>query len=120
MRRTRCGSVFRQREIVLLPVPLSNLSAAKPRPGLVLSRDDYNARTQDLLIAAVTSNIQDSPYGVTFSTLDLDDGQLPVESQVRLDKLYAVAQKNVLKRVGRLSKKKYGQALERLNALVKA
>lgn len=51
MKKTRFGmNIYRQRDIVLVPFPFSDLSTPKVRPVLVLSNDAYNRRTEDLLV----------------------------------------------------------------------
>ena len=44
-----------QGDILLVPLPFTNLSSQKKRPVLVLSRQEYNAMTDDLIVAAITS-----------------------------------------------------------------
>ena len=43
-------NIYRQRDIVLVPFPFSDLSTPNVRPVLVLSNDAYNRRTEDLLV----------------------------------------------------------------------
>ncbi len=42
--------MYKQREIVLVPFPYSDLSAVKRRPVLVISNDDYNISYPDILV----------------------------------------------------------------------
>jgi mRNA-degrading endonuclease toxin of MazEF toxin-antitoxin module len=48
---------YKQGEIILVPFPFTDLSSTKQRPGLIVSRDDFNTTRSDLLIAAITSQI---------------------------------------------------------------
>lgn len=43
-------------DIVLIPVPFTDLSSRKRRPVIVISNDDYNGRTRDVVVVAMTSN----------------------------------------------------------------
>jgi mRNA interferase MazF len=43
--------------VVLVPFPFTDLSAVKRRPALVVSTPDYNARTDDVIIAQITSRV---------------------------------------------------------------
>jgi mRNA interferase MazF len=45
-----------QGDIVLVPVPFTDLSAHKQRPVIVISNDAYNRRTTDIVVVAMTSN----------------------------------------------------------------
>ncbi|MBA2875997.1 type II toxin-antitoxin system PemK/MazF family toxin [Thermaerobacillus caldiproteolyticus] len=49
--------MYKQGDILLIPIPFSNLSITKQRPVLVLSNDNYNQFTKDLLVAAITSQL---------------------------------------------------------------
>jgi hypothetical protein len=41
--------MYRQGDILLIPIPFSDLTSHKKRPVLVLSNDDYNSRTEDIV-----------------------------------------------------------------------
>lgn len=51
---------FNQGDIVLVPVPFTDLSATKQRPGIVLSPKRLNSLRSDLVVAAITSQIPDT------------------------------------------------------------
>jgi mRNA interferase MazF len=87
-----------QGELVLIPVPFTDLSASKKRPVLVISNDAYNAANQDIIVVAVTSNL--AQQGIPITTSDLKQGQMPKPSLVRADKLYTLNQGIVVKRIG--------------------
>ena len=45
-----------QGDILLVPVPFTDLSAHKQRPVVVVSNDAYNRQTTDIVVVAMTSN----------------------------------------------------------------
>ena len=51
---------FKRGDVILVPFPFTDLSAVKRRPALVISIDDYNRGTGDVVIAQITSKV-DSP-----------------------------------------------------------
>ena len=55
---------YRQGDIVLVSFPFTDLTSSKRRPALVLSPDSFNAAGEDLVLAAVTSQITDDPNAV--------------------------------------------------------
>ena len=93
--------MYSQGEIVLIPVPFSDLSASKKRPVLVISNSSYNATSQDIIVIAVTSNI--TQLGIPITTDDLTRGVLPKPSVIRSDKIYTLHQDIVVKRIGRIA-----------------
>ncbi len=60
----------RQRDIVLIPVPFTDLSSFKRRPVLILSSDAYCQSSPDMLVAAITSNLSTIMPGVVIDTSD--------------------------------------------------
>jgi len=50
--------MFDQGEILLIPVPFSDLSSVKKRPVLVLSNNNRNVSSRDIIVIAITSNFR--------------------------------------------------------------
>ena len=48
-------------DVVLVPFPITDLSAARVRPALIVSSEDYNVHSSDLIVAMVTSQPQTGP-----------------------------------------------------------
>lgn len=46
----------KQGEIVLIPVPFTDLSPTKRRPVIIIANDDYHQTTVDMVVVAMTSN----------------------------------------------------------------
>lgn len=53
----------KQGEIVLVPIPFTDLSSQKRRPVVIVSNDAYNAKAMDMVVVAMTSN----PAAVDYS-----------------------------------------------------
>lgn len=107
-----------QRAIVLIPVPFSDLSSIKRRPVLVLSNTAYNRGADDILVAAITSNLIAVAPGTIIMASDLSEGSLPVDSYVRVDKLYSLSCDIVIKQYGKLHKKTFDRVLFALDDLL--
>ena len=45
-----------QGEIVLIPIPFTDLTSQKRRPVIVVSNDAYHRKTTDMVVVAMTSN----------------------------------------------------------------
>ena len=63
--------MYKQGEIVLIPVPFSDLSSTKRRPVMILSNSEYNKLTDDIIVAAITSNIRGVDREVIFDNEDM-------------------------------------------------
>lgn len=115
---TRFGMTPKQRDILLIPIPFTDLQAVKRRPVIVLSNDQYNKVTQDIIVAAITSNVQDNAYGIIIDSLDVQNGILKHRSQIRADKIYTLNKRIILKRFGRLKLEKYRDLLSAIKKLI--
>jgi mRNA interferase MazF len=92
-----------QGDIVLVPVPFTDLSSQKRRPVIVLSATSYNRATTDIVVVAMTSSPAASPFGFRITSGDLVIGALNRPGTVRVDKIYTLAQAIVVKTFGRVS-----------------
>jgi mRNA interferase MazF len=108
----------KQRDLVLLPIPFSDLTAKKRRPVIVISNDAYNQKTEDLVVVAVTSNIEKRDYTLLLTQNELETGNLPKISMIRVDKIYSVSQSIVVKRFGRIQPDTFVRIVAQLNRLL--
>jgi mRNA interferase MazF len=106
--------MLEQGDIVLIPVPFTDLSSQKRRPVIVISNNEYNRTTDDIVGVAMTSNPAPTSYGITITSADLASGQLNRPSQVRVDKIYTLAQAIVVTTFGRVD----SSVLDRIRALL--
>jgi mRNA interferase MazF len=110
--------MFKQGDILLIPIPFSDLTSSKKRPVLVLSNSEYNFKTEDMLVAAITSNLESKEYSVQFDNDDLSEGTLKVTSIVRSDKIYTLSKYIVIKKFGCVKKEIIDKVKVQLNSLV--
>lgn len=89
-------------DLVLVPFPFTDLTSAKTRPALVLSRPDYNHASRDVIVCGVTSNLSNAAHSVLIQSRDLARGRLPAPSRIKVDKVATLQQTLVRRRVGRL------------------
>jgi mRNA interferase MazF len=93
--------MYKRGEIVLIPVPFSDLTHTKQRPVLVISNNSHNFVSPDIIVVAITSNLTQN--GIIIEADDLSVGLLPKKSLIRCEKIYTLEQSIVLKRFGVLS-----------------
>jgi mRNA interferase MazF len=94
--------MYKQGDILLIPFPYSDLSATKQRPVLVLSNSHYNESHQDIVVAAITSNVTEKEYSILIADDDLDEGHLKMDSAIRADKVYTFSKQIVNKKFGHI------------------
>ncbi len=110
--------MYKQGDILLIPIPFSDLTSNKKRPVLVLSNDDYNCKTEDIIVAAITSNLSTKDYTVMLSSSDLDEGTLKMDSCIRVDKIYTLSKSIVIGRFGAVKKYVIDAVREKLHELI--
>lgn len=112
------GTTFEQGDVVLLPFPFSDLTSAKQRPVLVLSKAAYNKGSQDFLVCAITSNLTNAAHSVYVEDADMAEGKLPKPSRVKVDKVFTASQTLARKKVGRVSAEVIAQVRRELLAIL--
>ncbi|MCC6300587.1 MAG: type II toxin-antitoxin system PemK/MazF family toxin [Anaerolineales bacterium] len=94
-----------QGEILLVPIPFTDLSSQKRRPVIVISNNSYNKKTTDLVVVAMTSNPVEVDYSFPITSDDLEKGTLNHSGKVRVDKIYTISTSIVVKTFGRVNEK---------------
>ena len=103
-----------QRDILLVPIPFTDLSTLKQRPVVVVSNDSYNRQMTDVVVVAMTSNPALVDYGFVITSEDLKQGRLNHPGTVRVDKIYTLSQSIVLRTFGRVNP----QVLDHIRSLL--
>jgi mRNA interferase MazF len=104
----------KQGDILLIPIPFTDLSSQKRRPVIVVSNDTYNRRMADIIVVAMTSNPAEVDYSFTITSSDLEQGKLNRPGKVRVDKIYTLSQAIVVKTFGRVN----SETLDRIRSLL--
>jgi len=110
--------MYKQGDILLIPFPYTDLMATKQRPVLVLSNTNYNGLHQDIVVAAITSNVTDKDYSIYVTANDLDEGQLKVDSLIRADKIYTFSNRIVIRKFGHLKSEVFLKVKEKIEKLI--
>ena len=97
MSMTRSGTNYKQGDIVLIPFPFTDLLGDKKRPVLILSKNNDNEKDDDIISCAITSNPRKVRYAITITTDNLKSGYLPMESKIRINKIFTLEQSIILK-----------------------
>src|SRR4030065_1205551 len=59
MKRMLFMTRYNRGDVVLVPFPISDQTAAKKRPAIIVSSDSYNNFSKDIVIMAITGQIRD-------------------------------------------------------------
>lgn len=112
--------MHKQEDILLIPVPFTDLSTQKRRPVIVISNDAYNRQTADIVVVAMTSSPQKVQYSFSISSGNLLKGTLNRPGNVRVDKIYTLSQSIVAKSFGRVDDATMDRIRAKLQELITA
>ena len=115
---TRYGIMLNPGELILIPVPFTNLSSQKRRPVIVISSGEYNQSSRDVLVVAVTSNLQPMPYSIPLNSEDMAIGILKQVSVIRADKVYTLEQSLIVKRFGTVKSEILGRVIATIQQII--
>ena len=103
-----------KRDIVIIPFPFSDLSGSKRRPALVIA--DWDA--EDIILCQITSKTKFDGNQVELNKADFETGNLPVESNIRPNKIFTAQRSIIISIVGKLSATKYVDVVQKITKLI--
>jgi mRNA interferase MazF len=107
-----------QGDIILLPFPFTDLAAeAKRRPAVVISNQAVN-KTQDVILAAITSNLRNDEFSLKINNADVTHA-LPAPSEIRCDKLFTASKHIIVRKMSALNKKQQKVLFDKISELLK-
>ena len=111
---------YKRGDVVLVPFPFTDLSSAKQRPALIISSDVLNSTREDLLLAAVTSQIGSTIASDEFLIphSDLAACGLPKPSIIKLAKIVSLHRSLVVKRIGGMPITTMTEVMRRIRELL--
>lgn len=111
------SSSFEQGEIVVVPIPFSSQFSAKIRPALVISKKEYNNKSEDVIVLKITSKGKNYPFDIELREKDLSSGKLKHESVIQADFPVVVKKKSASQKIGRISNPKLKEVKQKLKEL---
>ena len=106
-----------QSDILLVPFPFSDQSGSKVRPVLVLSNNEYNKLSEDLVVCAITSNLKQNKYSLVIEEKNLQNGKLYEKSTIKIDTILKINKNLIIKKIGMLDKPTLEKARKMLISL---
>ncbi|MDD3706138.1 MAG: type II toxin-antitoxin system PemK/MazF family toxin [Clostridiaceae bacterium] len=110
--------MYNQGDILLIPIPFTDLSSSKRRPVLVISNFAYNEKTEDIIVVAVTSNLEEKEYNIILKSDDMSEGYLKMDSCIRADKIYTLSKTIVIKKFGTVKKEIINKIREKIEKVL--
>jgi len=90
----------RQGEIYVVPVHFSDFSVQKRRPIIILSNDDFNRNSEDVIICMITSQLKGR--GILITDHHLKEGHLLKHSLVKTEHVHKMRKNLLGRKIGSL------------------
>ena len=100
-----------QRDLLLVPFPFSDQLGKKVRPVIVVSNNKFNEHSEDILVIGATSNITKDIYSLLLTNNDLDEGNLLVVCNIKVENILKVDKELVIKKIGKIKQEKLDQII---------
>ena len=101
-------------EVVVIPFPFSDLSGSKRRPALVTADRGGN----DVVLCQITSKAKQDIWAVALGAKDLEQGRLPVNSNIRPNKIFTADKRTILYSIGRIKAETYKEVVTNIIKLI--
>ena len=116
MKQMKDGMMFEQKEIVLMPFPYSDLTGSKQRPALIISNRKLN-NSEDRICCLITSN--KPKEGILITNKDIENGKIPFESWVKPQRLFAINEKIIKKKLCSITNDFHSKIISEVNRYIK-
>lgn len=111
--------MIEQREILLVPFPFSDQSGRKVRPVIVISNEEFNTRSEDVLVVGVTSNISKDRYLLSLTNKDLEEGKLLSECCIKVENILKIDKELIIKKIGKIDQNKLNKIRDMVLFIIK-
>ena len=107
--------MFKQKEVVLIPFPYSDLTGSKQKPALIIS-NKLN-RSEDRICCLITSN--EPAEGIQITNESFSEGKLPFKSWVKPSRLFTINSKIIKKKIYTITNNFHEKIIQNINEYIK-
>ena len=102
-------------DVVVVPFPFSDLSQAKRRPALVVSKLEGD----DVILCQITSQSIKDNYAIPLDDKDFEAGSLKQSSNIRPNLIFTADSHIFLYKAGNLTKEKLNEIIEKVVEIIR-
>ena len=111
MTMIKSGILYKQRDIVLIPFPYSDLSDLKKRPALIISNAKMRHH-EDIICCLVTSN--PTKEGILLENQFFEGALLPYVSWVKPYRIFTLKKNFIIKKLSSLKQAEYNKIFKEI------
>jgi mRNA interferase MazF len=110
--------MIEQKDLLLVPFPFSDQSGRKLRPVIVVSNNDFNKYSDDVIVVGVTSNISKDKYTIALENTNLDEGKLSTKCCIKVENILKLDKELIIKKIGKINKETLKNTLDKLSTIL--
>ena len=110
--------MIEQRDLLLVPFPFSDQSGRKVRPVIVISNNDFNKDSDDIIVVGVTSNILKDKYTISLTNNNLDEGKLFTKCSIKIENLLKLDKELIIKKIGKVNKETLKNIIDKIFTII--
>ena len=110
--------MIEQRDLLLVPFPFSDQSGRKVRPVIVISNNEFNKSSDDVIVIGVTSNILKDKYTINLTNKNLDEGKLFTDCVIKVENLLRLDKELIVKKIGKINKETLKSIVDKLFTII--
>lgn len=108
--------MYKQKDIVLIPFPYSDLTGSKQRPALIISNEKLN-KTDDRICCLITSN--NPKQGTLIKKNCFEQNKLPFKSWVKPQRIFTIDKRIIKKKLCTINNRFHQEILEKVFEFIK-
>lgn len=110
--------MIEQKDLLLVPFPFSDQSGRKVRPVIVISNNEFNRYSDDVLVIGVTSNILKDKYTISLTNNNLNEGKLLANCFIKTENLLKLDKELIIKKIGKVNKETLRNIIDKLFTII--
>ena len=110
--------MIEQRDLLLVPFPFSDQSGRKVRPVIVISNNEFNSYSDDVIVVGVTSNISKDKYTINLTNNELDEGKLSTTCCIKVENVLKLDKELIIKKIGKINKETLKKIIDKLFEII--
>ena len=107
-----------QKDLLLVPFPFSDHSGRKVRPVIVISNNEFNSYSDDVIVVGVTSNISKDKYTINLTNNELDEGKLSTTCCIKVENVLKLDKELIIKKIGKINKETLKKIIDKLFEII--
>ena len=86
---------------------------------IVISKDDFNKTSDDVIVVGITSNLLKDKFVVSLTNDDLEEGKLMDACYIKVENILKLDKNPIIKKIGKINNGKFNEIIKILDSILK-